>query len=44
MASVKEYVRGNNLERIRFPQLTAEQIFERGWFIWGEEIWNLSGA
>jgi len=39
LESVRDYVRADDdeLEKLRFPALTAEQVLERGWVVWGQE-------
>ncbi|KAK5092797.1 hypothetical protein LTR70_005113 [Exophiala xenobiotica] len=39
LESVKDYVRADDdeLEKLRFPALTVEQVLERGWVVWGQE-------
>lgn len=39
LESVSHYVRANDddLQDLRFPALSAEQVLDRGWVIWGEE-------
>lgn len=37
------YVRCDDLEMIRFPKLSVEEIYERGWLVWGTEVWNMQG-
>ncbi|KIY01277.1 uncharacterized protein Z520_02829 [Fonsecaea multimorphosa CBS 102226] len=41
LESVKDYIRCDDLERIRFPQMSAQDIYKKGWFILGGEVWNL---
>lgn len=40
LEAVGEYVRCDDLERIRFPALTKEEVYERCWFVWGREVWR----
>ncbi|CZR68751.1 uncharacterized protein PAC_18650 [Phialocephala subalpina] len=37
---VNKYVRCDDLERIRFPQLSVEDVYEKAWFIYGTEVWK----
>lgn len=39
LTSVEEYKRANEseLEELRFPSLTAAEVLERGWIVWGQE-------
>lgn len=39
LTSVEEYKRANEteLEELRFPSLSAPEVLERGWIVWGQE-------
>ena len=39
LSKVKEYVKAeeSELEELRFPALSADEVLERGWLIWGDE-------
>jgi quercetin dioxygenase-like cupin family protein len=38
-----DYKRCDDMERIRFPLLTAEEVGKSGWFVWGKDVWRVEG-
>lgn len=40
LGSVEDYVRCDDLESIRIPALTAEQVKERCWFVRNGDVWR----
>ena len=44
LENVSEYVRAgdNEVEGLRFPALSAEEVLERTWFVWGKECRRIS--
>ena len=44
LRSVNEYVRAGDeeLEALRFPELSAKEVLDRGWVVWGKECRRLS--
>lgn len=41
LSHVDDYVRSDDLEMIRFPQMEVHDIYREAWFIWGKEVWNI---
>lgn len=39
-----DYKRCDDLEKIRFPLLTADDVGKRGWFVWGKDVWRGDGV
>lgn len=44
LKEISEYVRCDDLEGIRFPALSAEEVHERAWFVWDKEVRNRRGS
>lgn len=46
MQSVSEYVKAtdNELEGLRFPALSSEEVLRRGWTVWGGECRKVGGG
>ncbi len=38
-----DYKRCDDIERIRFPLLTADEVGKSGWFVWGKDVWRGEG-
>jgi quercetin dioxygenase-like cupin family protein len=43
LKTVEDYKRCDDLENIRFPLLTVEELRNRGWLVWGKNVWRLEG-
>lgn len=42
LSSVENYVRCEDLESIRIPALTADQVRDRCWFVRDENVWRVN--
>jgi hypothetical protein len=40
LKGVEEYVRCDDLEGIRFPALSKEEVDKGAWFVWNREVWQ----
>lgn len=43
LKTIGDYRRCDDLEGIRFPLLTAEEVSKSAWFVWGKEVWRGDG-
>lgn len=44
LSSIDEYVACDDLESIRIPELTVEEVNRRCWFVWDGDVWRAKGA
>jgi quercetin dioxygenase-like cupin family protein len=40
LKTVGDYKHCDDLERVRFPSLTADEVRKNGWLVWGRNVWR----